>query len=99
MRMYGMEKLVFTSWFYLTVLILSCAASPEVMENPPPPGIISEDLTLLMAPESPLLEHSDIVEFHSPASVPEMPVKPRVPELIMGKGLTEAQELAALLLQ
>ena len=60
------------------------------------------NISFTIAPETPIFdhsepEHSEPVEPQEPVSLPETPVIPPVPELIMGKGLVEVRDMAAFL--
>ena len=78
-----MKKLCIPAWFCLTAMFFSCAAFPPARETPPE-----------AMPPAQASAAATPVETR-----PERPVKPQVPEYIMGKGMVQSNDRAAFLLR
>jgi len=95
-----MKKLYTPAWFCLAAILFSCTALPITRETPHEaspvitPGTPAEDRQDRGSPPGTPAERTRVSE----GSPPERPVKPTVPEYIMGKGVLLSKDKAAFLL-
>ena len=99
-----MIKQLSLSCFFIILLMISCAASPVVVEDQRPLETGARETGSLVVSESSssgisLVSHSELVEEQDLNNLPDMRIIPPVPEMIMGKGRIGANNLAAFLLQ